>query len=429
MKKRNSPNIRKYLIYISIIGGIIVGHFFPKFSLLIYPWGKLYISFLKMSIIPIIITGIISTVGNFFQKKQFLKKISFFFFIFISAFCIVSAFAITVGLITQPGKRISLDTKVKIGQYIAKVESSDTSALLVEKQITIKEEKKEETIGVMNLLVELIPTNIFRAVNEEKMLKIVFFSFILGIALVFVPGNLSKIIISGTMGLYQAFRQVIRWMMIILPFGLFCLLAGNVAYVGSTLLAQLGIFILIFYISVILLILLNTLVLSLRLKISFGKCLLGLKETILVAFGSKNSFIALPFAIKALTKDFKLKDEAINLLPLSFSLFGFGLLFIFSYSTIFFAQLYDISLPLSSILYIFIASILTILTTASMPEYIDYALLAFIFEPLALPLKPAVIILYAIHPLLEPFAATLSVHTNCTISALLSEKKNTLFIG
>jgi proton glutamate symport protein len=424
MKKINYHKIKSYLLYLSIILGGLVGHFFPTFSSSLYSWGLLYISFLKMSIIPIIITGIISTIGTLFQKEGLFKKIKIFFLTFIIAFCVTAALAIIIALIAQPGKRVDNETKIKIGQFIAKSESQEFTQLSAEKEITITKEIKKESVGLIQLLTNIIPTNIFKAVNEEQILKVVFFSFILGLALIFVSSPLSNNIISISLGLYQAFQKIISWMMIILPLGLFCLIAGDIALVGTSLLIQLGYFIAIFYLGVILLMILSTYVLALKLKMSFLKTLSGLKETILVAFGSKNIFVAMPFAIKALTKEFNLKENVINLVPLTFTLFGFGFLFIFAYSSVFFSQLYNISLNFHSLLFIFFVSILIIFSISAAPGYIDYTLLSFIFDPLAIPLKPAVILLYAVHPLFEPFAAALSVNVNCAITSFLTEKNS-----
>jgi proton glutamate symport protein len=238
-----------------------------------------------------------------------------------------------------------------------------------------------------------------------------------------VPAPLSQQIFDINAGLFKAFQKIIQWIMYVLPIGLLCLLAGQMADVGPSVLIGMTGFIGVFYLGVFGLVFINSLILWRLSKESYLRSLSHLKETMLVAFGSKNPYIAMPLAIKSLKEDFHLEDHSVNLMvPLNFTLFSFGFVFTFGFATVFFTQLYDVAInPLTGFI-LLIACVFATIAAAGAPTIVAYSLLALTFDPFSMPYKPAVIIMLAIQALLAPGGVLLTVQTNCALTALIAKK-------
>ena len=64
------------------------------------------------------------------------------------------------------------------------------------------------------------------------------------------------------------------------------------------------------------------------------------------------------------------------------------------------------------------------MSTVGAPVVIKLTLLSIIFIPLGIPLAPSIAILMAVKPITESFEEVWDLHTNCVLTALISEKTN-----
>lgn len=424
MSKRYTV-VYSILMFIFIALGIFIGFYYPHLATLLAPWGKLYISFLKMCILPIIVTSILSSIGKFYHQPHFRAYIKRFLSILSIFLVFIAAYGIIFAILTKPASYLNPKARFEMGKLIAKAETAEDSDFSAEKIIHIFTPEKENSRGkILVFLLKIIPSNIFKSLNTEEMLKIVFFSCFLGVALGFIPKKLGEPIFDISLGLFSAFQKIIHWIMYILPLGLLCLLAGQIVETGPSVLMGMTSFIGIFYSGVFILVFINTIILWRISGTSYLKSLSYLKETMLIAFGAKNPYIAMPVAIKSLKEDFHLEETSVNLLiPLNFTLFGFGFVFTFAFATIFFVQLYDIPVSLLSGLVLLVACIFATIAAAGAPTVIAYSLLALTFDPFSIPAEPAIIIMLAIQSLLAPGGVLLTVHTNCALTALVTKKE------
>lgn len=408
-----------------IIAGVWIGFYYPDLARTLSPWGRLYISFLKMCILPIIITSIISSIGRIYHQPHFRNYIKRFLAVLGIFLILIAAYGILFAVFTKPAAYLNPQARFEMGKLIAKAESSEDSDFSAEKVIHIYKPDKDTKKGkILVFLLKVIPSNIFKSLNSEEMLKVVFFACFLGIALGFTPRKLSAPIFDISLGLFTAFQKIIHWVMYILPLGLLCLLAGQIVSTGPSVLIGMTSFIGIFYSGVFILVFINSLILWRLSGVSYLKSLSYLKETMLIAFGAKNPFIAMPVAIKSLKEDFHLEQTSVNLLiPLNFTLFGFGFVFTFAFATIFFVQLYDVPINLLSGLILLVACIFATIAAAGAPTVIAYSLLALTFDPFSIPVQPAIIIMLAIQSLLAPGGVLLTVQTNCALTALVTKKE------
>lgn len=405
-----------------ILAGIIVGIFSRKFATILQPWGELYLSFVQMCVIPIIVTAIISSIVHFLHAENILAYLKKIISIFVIGIVLCSSFGIIVGMVGKPGKNMSVESMVALGRFVASAEGGDTQ-YFPEKALFFQESTKAKKDQLFDFFANIIPNNIFYALTYGQVIKVVFFSVILGIAIGLVRGPAGEIILSQTYGLFKAFEKIIRWAMFALPVGMGCLLAGQIASIGKNILFALIDYILLIYLGALFIMFIDALIIWKMTKCKFTQSFMGLKETLMVSLGSRNIFLVMPFALKELHEELKLNKDVVNLiLPLGFTMSPFGVMFSFSFAALFFIQLYNVPFGWEGVFIVLLGSILAAIGGTGMPGVVSLTLLNIIFEPFGIPLKPAYILLLGIGPLVGPMTVLSTVYTNCAILSIISRK-------
>lgn len=407
-----------------VLIGALIGFFFKDVAYFLAPWGELYVRFLEMCIIPIIVTAVVSSIGKLLKSEsagKYTKRIIFFIVggLFLAS-CLGSLFAI----MGRPGKGLQLNTQVELGKIITKYESKEVFEVVPEKVVTIHKQEMENKEGFFGFITKLVPSNIFSALSEGENVKILFFAIIFGIALGFVPGKMGEELLLNISGLFIALEKIIFFALYLLPFALICLISKQIAETGPTIFNILLKYVILYFSTILIMFFVNLTILWKKLKGSFFYSLKALKESLLIAVGSANIYVAMPSALKGMYEHLKLNKTTVTLiLPIGVSIFAFGSTFFYAFNTLFFAQLFNISLSLQGYLIILIGAILASMGSIGAPVLIKITMLSIIFTPLGIPLGPAIAILTAIKPITESFEEAWDLHTNCVLTALIATKQ------
>lgn len=393
--------------------GILCGIYYKNFSFQISILGNIYLSLLKMCVIPILITAIISSVARLFQfedAKKYIIKIVSVFLIFMFFTGII---AIGLELISKPGKNLGKNSERVLGKILNKSGKSDDKKAIV---------KKGESI--VRFIKNIVPENIFYALSKGFTLQILFFTIILGIATGFLPPDKSNLIISLSEALFKAFFKIIEWLMYLLPFGLFALIARQIAGTGVEILLAMMKFIISVYVICIVLMLINGFVIKFFTKTGFIKSFVQLKECLLIGFGTQSTFASIPSAIEGLTENLGLNKEIINLvIPIGAVICRFSMVILYSSATIFTAQLYDVHIGIGGVFVTLILSVVAAIAGAGTPGIVSIAMISMILHPLGLPVEAIVVLLLAVNPLVEPITTLTNVHSNCAVSSVIAKKE------
>ena len=411
-----------YAILIGIASGIAIGLLSKSVSLAIDPFGKVYLTFLQMCIIPIIITAAITGITKAFCTKgafSYVKKLILFIVIGSLA---ASGLGITYATLTQPGLHLSTSSQMELGRIISKSELKDTSGLAPEKVIYAKGTTIKKPANATEFIFGMVPNNIFSALNKDENLKVLFFAIILGLALGYMKDKNSTLLMNSIEGLFHAFEVIIETALYGLPITLCCIFAYQTSTSGFYLFAILFKYIWLRYIASFGIMLIASLFLWRMVKGRYGSLLSKFKAPAFITLGSGNSYIAMPSAMKALKSYSSLNKNATNVvLPLGISLFSFGSAFFIAYNCVFFAQLYQIPMTMHALLIILFGSIFVGVATIGAPGFIEVALFSLIFTPLGMPLAPAMAVLIAIETISEPVEELTSLAVNCMMTAFITK--------
>jgi len=424
---------------VSILGGVAIGAVIGFFNtpisnflrigdfaqLISFP-GQLYLFYLQMTVIPIVITAISSSLGKLMRSKSgagLIKKIAVVLVVCMIACAIIG---MGVGMIGKPGSGLNEETSSLLSGLITSSEQEGISGAL-EINLSSAQESVPTDHGpsMAVFFSDMIPSNIFRALSLGSTMAIVFFSIIFGVAIGFLPDESATMLIDLLSAIFQAFQKLINWSLYLLPFGLICLLAGQIAAVGIQIFAAMSKFIILYCVGTFIIFVICTFVIWIQARNNgFVKTLSLVFEPILLSFATRNSMATLPSAINCLDNKMKFDSDGVNLtLPLGMTLGRFGNIFYFAIGVFFVAQIYNTPLGPMHYLIILVGTIFAGTATAGASGIVTLSMMSIILNPLSLPMEAVLIIFMAIDPIIDPFRTFLIVYVNMAATAIIVKNR------
>lgn len=397
LKKRST-------LLISAIASIAFGLYCSDVSKNFSYISKFYISFLQLSIIPILTTSIMLATRKLAisQKKVFsLPKSILAFFLLLVAVGIIGIAFSSYG---NFGGQIA--EKHEIQELL--VNSGYSNAIELKKEDPI--EKQAKTTA-WNFIIDIMPGNIVQSLSNGYILQILSFSILFGMALGKIREDDQSIIVKILESANAIFQKTISWAIHLLPIGLFFIIASQIAYMSKDVILSMGYFVLTVLMMMIVLTFIVILMIWKRSSCTFMETLIALKEPSLVSVATSSSITALPSLTQAL-HNLKFDKEGVNLLtPLCVSTCRYGTTLYFSLVAVFIAQVYHVPLTGFDFFIIIVGAILGSLVAAS-TGVVNLKLISFILDPLGIPLNLALILFIAIDSLIDPIRTLLTVLFN-----------------
>jgi len=332
--------------------------------------------------------------------------------VFLLGLLITSSIGIFAAVIGNPGQLEdqSLD---KLGQVLIQYERGNPD----------ENAGGQEPFGLNELLEMIVPANIFNALYEGENLQILFFSIILGLTLGLLPSEKADQLLDFTEVIFKAFEKIIVLAMYALPLGLFCMLAGQIAQIGIEILKAMTKFIVIIHITGLALVLLGSAVISAAAKKPWLQTCRDLKEPLIIAFGTRNSYATMPSVFDALRDKFGLHQNLINLVvPLSIVICRYSMVMVFTIGAIFMAQLYNLQLGMDQYLFILLVSILAAIAGAGAPSVAALSMITIVLTPLGLPAGAAIVLLLAVNAIIDPMLTIINIHLTCAAAILIARE-------
>jgi proton glutamate symport protein len=394
---------------IAMAVGIVLGIYNRDAGLFLAPVGELYLSFLKMLVVPIMVTAVISSLGKLMASREAGRYLKRTVLTFATGLMLVSLIGMGAGLIARPGTDLDRHAREVLGTAIMGGEAMISS-----------QTEAQGAFTVMDFLGMLIPTNLFQSLVGEQNLQVLFVAMVFGVAIGTVREKKRDDVLDVIEIIYKAFERIVGWTLYGLPVGLLCLMAGQFATMGMDLLAAMTKFIVLVYAVCLLLMLLSALLIWKITGRSVLRSTADLKQPLLIAFGTRNSLATLPFIFQALRGSYRLQEQTVNFVtPLSVILCRYSMVTMFSIGAIFVAQLYGVPLSAGQIVTILFGSVLAALSGAGAPAIVSLSMITMILGPLGLPAETAVVLLLAVTPVVDPVLTMLNVHMACSSSILV----------
>jgi proton glutamate symport protein len=393
------------------------------FSEIIGVPGKIYMFYLQMTVIPIIITAIASSLGSLLRNKSGEGLIKKTLIVFLSGVVITSVAGIILGALGKPGAGLDRHTRT----LLTRIVSSGAPGDILE--VSLSSHALLETSwwnGIAGFFTDMVPSNIFSALSQGSTLAVIFFSIIFGVAIGFLKEDSAEFLLSMLRSIFEAFQQLINASLYMLPFGLVCLMVKQTAVSGVGIFMAMSKFIAAYCAGSAVLFLISTLIIWRRSgqKNPF-RVLAALFEPIILALATRNSLATMPSAISCLYEKLDFDKEQVSLtLPFGIILARFGYTLYFSIGVFFIAQLYGVNLTAASYAIIFFGVLLAGTATSGATSIVTITMINIVLNPLHLPFEAALVIFMAIDPVIDPFNTLTQVYSNIAVTTLVTDCVN-----
>lgn len=379
-------------IFISLILGIILGllinHFEWTFLLVnvIGPIGTIFLSLMKMIIVPLVFTTLIASITNVgdMNKLGFLGKKTLIYYICTTL--IAAIIGVAIALIVKPGHGVMMPTD----GYVA-----------------------TETASFASLIVGLVPTNIFQAFVEGNMLQIVVVAFFIGIAMTMLGEKVDRVKNFNNECVSIVYK-IVELIMKAAPIAVLALIADVIATNGADILYSLGKLILVIVVGCLCQLLvygISVRVFAKRNPIEFYKQILPAQ---IFSFTTASSAATLPISMKCAKEGMGISDTVVNfVLNLGSTINMDGGAIYQSACAIFISQIYGIDLSMTQIIIIVITASLASVGAAAIPGTV-IVMMTMVLSAVGLPIE-AIALIAGIDRILD--MCTTSVNVSGDIAA------------
>ena len=407
-----------WAIVVSVVLAIYTGTTHKELAVLLAPVGDFYLGLLKMCVLPILLAAITTSIGRLMRSSNAAQYIKRILVVFPLGLIASSGLTVVIAAIAGPGRNLSTKTLESLGVLV------NDSSVDLEMALTgpILEEPSR---GMGAFLISLVPDNIFSALSQGETLKVLIFSIIVGISLGLIRDRVTEPCFDILEAIYRTFNQLINWLTMVLPIGLFSLLAYQLSQQGLDVMLSMINFVVAALVIFLVVYVLSTLVVWQQSKTSLLKVLAALREPTILALATSSSLACLPSSIAQLSEALKFNRQTVNLVtPLSITICRFGSVIYFALGSLFVMQLYDKPLSLGSVIIVIAGSIFAGMATAGVTGILTLTMLGIVLEPLQLPLEAVLVLFVAIDPIMDPFRTLSIVHTGIAATAVIADVDN-----
>lgn len=468
--------LKRMPLHWQVIIALILGTFYALLSVnmgwndftldYIDPFGKIFINVLKLIAVPLVLFSIISGVTALGDVTK-LGKIGLKT---LGLYVGTTMIAVTIGLIAvnalQPGTKVSddllIDNRISYELWRAEsgVQTLDTlcyscrdayqdrvdfvksreseSDYSSNDWVSDKLNKAKQTKESRPLqpLVDVVPSNIIKALFDMEMLQVIFFAIFFGLVLVMLPKEKSKPVIDFVDGVNEVFIKMVDVVMKAMPFFVLCLLAGavvNAAGDDPGKLAELLSYLLWYSIAVILglafmiFIFYPSLTSLVVKKISYGFFMRGISKAQLTAFSTSSSVATLPVTLNAVENNIGVSKRTTSfVLPIGATVNMDGTSLYQAVAVVSLAQFHMVDLSLAQQMTIVLTATLASIGAAAVPSA-GLVLMIIVLESVGL--NPAwIALIFPVDRILDMCRTVVNVTGDASVSTIVAQSEGELNI-
>ena len=335
--------------------GIIFCDSYSAWGNVINGIGDIFLHAINMIVIPLVFLSTVLGISTMTDSKSMGRIAVKTFLYFIVTAVLAAAVGVIVADVLRPG----------YGTHKAEV---DAGGILETAQAT-------ESSTLMDIIVDIVPSNIFEAFSSGNILPIIFFSLLLGYFITKIRGNRQATINNVFESFSDAIMALTNFIIRLAPLGIFAIVMVLVGKQASDLGAlkecfrNFAFFVIVVWISLIVMggIVLPIMV-GLMAKVSPIKHLKQIYSALMVAFSTSSSYSALPLVISDAKEKMGVSNNIASFtVPLGITFNKIGTIVYECVAVIFVAQAVGMDLTAAQQVSLIGASIVTVLGATSVP--------------------------------------------------------------
>ncbi len=354
-------------VLIGFVLGAILGAIWGPGIVWVKPVGTIFISLLKMLIIPLIFSTLVVGVASIAEPKKLGRVAGKT----IAYYLVTTAFAIIIGLllgnIFQPGAGMNLVLEGPV-----------------------KEAAKAPSL--VDTLINLIPTNPIGAMANGIVLQVIVFALFFGYAMT-KAGEKGAAVLKFFDGFAETMYKLTGTVMEFAPYGVFALIATTVGTHGLSVLVPFAKLIFAVYLGVIIHeVVVYSGMVSIIGKMSPVKFFKGFSEAALLAFSTCSSSATLPVSMRVAQENLGVSPTISSFVqPLGATVNMDGTALYQGVCALFVAQAYGIHLGFGGQLMVLLTALLASIGTAGVPGA-GLVMLTMVLTSVGLPLEGVALI-------------------------------------
>ena len=383
-------------VFVGIIFGPSTGWLTEEAAKVIGEWlalpGYFFLTIIQMIVVPLVFASVLLGIIAGGSLEELKKKGGWLVVYFLGTAAIAVIIGVSVGMIVQPGGNIDTSLIDKdMNATDLDVNATSFSAKDLPKQI-----------------VSIIPSNPLKVMLDAQMLQVVVLSFILGFALLSLSSATAKPLIELLRSIQSVSMVIVKMVMHLAPLAVFGLIAKVVITTGVEVLFSLGIYVLTVLGGLLLLMIFLLFIVFVGAGKDPMDFMVAVKEPLLMAFSTDSSAATMPLSIKTAQEKLKVKPSTAQfVIPIGATVNMSGTALYQGLATIFMAQLFGISLPLSTLLALIVTAVGASIGTPATPG-VGMIILASVLTSAGIPIVGIPLIL-GVDRILEMSRATLNV--------------------
>ena len=387
-------------VFAGVVAGLILGISAPSVAAMLRPLANTYVALLSMCLLPILVSALIGGVAQVVRRPSTRARLPRLALLYFAGLFLPAIVAVSVTLALDPGGRLGEAATALLGRGLAAHSGSGSSR------------------AAMSFFSEIIPKDIFQALDASRFVSIVLFCSLTGAALGAVRSEGSETALGVVNAFYEAFTLLFRWVLIPLPIGLLVLIASSVSQVQMAVLAALLWLVGTIWLSAAVLLILYFAAMALAQRRSIFGIASDLKEPMGLAFVTDNPLVALYASIETLTEKFHTKREfAEAVAPFGVLANQHGQIVLLTGVSLFLAQLYGTALTPTTLGMLGLATVLSgAAAVGGGPTLVP--ILAPILAILGAPDALAVVVLSTTQAIVAPVCSVVTVGATCALASL-----------
>lgn len=418
MKKRRIPSYLQILI--GMVVGIAIG--FAGIGLgcegiindWIRPFGKLFIKALVLIAVPLVFVTLMKGIIDL-KDTSSLSRLGGKT---VAIYLMTTIFAVLVGM--------GLAMVIRPGEMVDDMLVADMSQKYGATADSIQQKQADTVIGgPLRFLDDIVPPNIFQSLSDNsKMLQIIFFALLFGVAVLSIPYEKRVPLVSLIDSLNEAIMKVVGYVISCAPVGVAALMAGLVVDFNGdgSVFAALGVYAANVVAGMLfLLFIFYPTIARLFGGVGYGRFVKNLYPLQLFAFTTSSSAASLPFTFATTQGKMGVSREVSSfVLPIGTTINMDGTSCYQTIATLFIAQALGIELTFVQLMTIIAMTTLSSIGTPAIPGG-SYVILAMVLTSVGIPAESLALIIGIDRPL-DMLRTSVNVTGDVTVAVIMDKQ-------
>ena len=358
--------------------------------------GQIFVASLKLLVVPLVLVSLIcgsSSLGDSARMGPIAGKTLLFY---MATTAIAISLALVFAILIGPGQGVEISG----------------SANFVPSQPP----------PLIEVLVNIFPSNPFQALAEGNMLQIIVFALLLGYAISHA-GEPGRRIATFFADMEVVVMKMVGIMMALAPYGVFALLAKLFAEMGIGVIIDLG----AYFLTVLAALIIHALVVyPMLLKFFTGlsprMMLLKMRAVWAFAFSTASSAATLPITLRTVEHRLGVHNSVAGFtVPLGATINMDGTAIMQGVATVFIAQVYGVDLTVTALITVILTATLASIGTAAVPG-VGLITLAMVLEQAGLPVEGIALII-GVDRMLDMVRTAVNCTGDATVSVIVAKSE------